>query len=239
MNDRVCQHGIGRIGFREPAFDLPPPLFFELADETLRRNDIGMLIGVPAQQLVELPLELGDARVELRYRDRALRRRHRAMLGLFLQLLANAVAGLLGDAKLDAGIVHLLGQRPHLAEVGLRAVAEITHILEPKRLHASLGFTQFVLVVLDLFVEELARAVGSDAGLAQALFDEGRKRSLNHVAGFAAIDVAKRDGVDVVAAGARNRQRTGGFIDKLRCALSCGRIQIGLADDLLEVRACE
>src|SRR5207244_3481190 len=89
------------------------------------------------------------------------------------------------------------------------------------------------------FFEELARGVGTDAGLAEALLDESRKSRLNHVARLAAVGVTEGNGVDIVAACAVDAERAQDLVDHIAGAPARAGIKVGLADDLFEIRPGE
>ena len=149
---------------------------------------------------------------------------------------ADAIARLLGDAKLHLRFLDQFTHRDHLRRVILAGRWKEPHVFQAERVHASLGFLQSFLVLLDLFVEELARAVAAGAGFAQALLDEGRQRRLHDVARLLGVDVPKRDRVDVVVvAGARDLEGARRVVDEEFGGLARARVEIGLPDDLFHV----
>ena len=114
------------------------------------------------------------------------------------------------------------------------------HVLEPKCVHSGFGLLQLLVVVPDLLVEELAGAVGAGAAFAQALLDEDRNGGLHHVTRLLGFGVAKRDRVQILAEDrARDLQRSAGIVDEGLGRLARARVEIGLADDLLDVGPAE
>src|SRR5262249_32049394 len=184
-------------------------------------------------------LLLVDARVELggRYRHGAPARQGPwGTLRLLVELLADAVSRLLRDTKLDPRVLDLLGKRAHLADVVPAAGPQQSHVFQPESLHLGFRFAKLAFVVLDLIVDELTRAVGSAARPPQTLLDERGERGLDHVAGLASVGIAKRYRVDVVAAGAADAEGAERLVDQLRGVPAGRGIQIGFANDALDIR---
>ena len=199
-----------------------------------------MLLRVFSHQLVELLFQPIDAAVDLRDFDRgsAFADRPGTALRLLLELLANALAGLLGDTKLEPGVLDLFCNYSHLPDITLAAGAHKAHVFQPKSLHAGFRLSQLVLVILDLFVDEPACGVGSTAGSTETLFDERRQRRLDHVARLAAVWITEGNRVQVIpAASASDAERARRFVDQIGGVPASAGIEIGFANDFFKVRA--